>query len=293
MHVYQPKRRSGDTAWNRLAKHDGRRQTLLFGAVAGLILAMLYLPQLSPWHRMALLAMLAATATTLTLRTLAAHGLMQRQPARSPAPGAASADLAACRAMHGITAPGPSPALQLTLAPAPASTTAGRAEHGVEHGVELGVERGIDSGAVTDPLTGSYRRQEGERLLAHMFGRARRFSAPLALVVFRLEHVRRINAMFGRASGDAVLADLARFATARLRGSDVLARWDDCSFALLLPGTSARQAAHVARMLQQGIEQSFFAGFGGMSCSVGIGASSRCRSAAELALLAERRAAEA
>ncbi|WGG52589.1 GGDEF domain-containing protein [Rugamonas sp. DEMB1] len=289
MHVYQPKRRSSDNAWNRLAKHDSRRQTLLFGAVAGLILAMLYLPQLSPWHRMALLAMLAATATTLTLRTLGAHGLMQRQPAREPAPGAASADLAACRAMHGITAPGPAPALQLTLAPAPA----GRADHGVDHGVSPGVELGVDSGAVTDPLTGSYRRQEGERLLAHMFGRARRFSAPLALVVFRLEHVRRINAMFGRASGDAVLADLARFATERLRGSDVLARWDDCSFALLLPGTSARQAAHVARMLQQGIEQSFFAGFGGMSCSVGIGASSRCRSAAELALQAERRAAEA
>jgi diguanylate cyclase (GGDEF)-like protein len=287
MHVYQPKRRSSDNAWNRLAKHDGCRQTLLFGAVAGLILAMLYLPQLSPWHRMAVLAMLAGTATTLTLRTLGTRGLTRRQPRQAPAPAAGPADLAACRAMHGITPPGPTPALALALAPA------GRVDHGIDHGVDHGIELGIDSGGVTDPLTGSYRRQEGERLLAHMFGRARRFSAPLALVVFRLEHVRRINAMFGRASGDAVLADLARFATERLRGSDVLARWDDCSFALLLPGTSARQAAHVARMLQQGIEQSFFAGFGGMSCSVGIGASSRCRSAAELALQAERRAAEA
>ncbi|SFM65104.1 GGDEF domain-containing protein [Rugamonas rubra] len=289
MNPRQPQRRLGDSAWNRLSGHEGLRQTLLFGAVAGLVLAMLYLPQLSPWHRMALLAMLGATATTLTLRTLGAHGPTQRQPRRSPAPLAASADLAACRAMHGITPPGPAPAPALALALALAPAPAGRADHGIEPGVELG----IDSGAVTDPLTGSYRRQEGERLLAHMFGRARRFSAPLALVVFRLEHVRRINAMFGRASGDAVLADLARFATERLRGSDVLARWDDCSFALLLPGTSARQAAHVARMLQQGIEQSFFAGFGGMSCSVGIGASSRCRSAAELALQAERRAAEA
>lgn len=276
MNPRQPQRRLGDSAWNRLSGHEGLRQTLLFGAVAGLILAMLYLPQLSPWHRMALLAMLAASATILTLRTLGAHGLMQRQPRRAPAPGAAAADLAACRAMHGITAPAPA----LALAPP-----------GADHALELDVELGGDGGAVTAPLTGSYRRQEGERLLAHMFGRARRFSAPLALVVFRLEHVRRINAMFGRASGDAVLADLARFATERLRGSDVLARWDDCSFALLLPGTTARQAAQVARMLQQSIEQSFFAGFGGMSCSVGIGASSRCRSAAELALLAERRAA--
>jgi diguanylate cyclase (GGDEF)-like protein len=279
MNPRQPQRRLGDSAWNRLSGHEGLRQALLFGAVAGLVLAMLYLPQLSPWHRMALLAMLAATATTLTLRTLGAHGLTRRRPRRAP-PGDL-ADLAACRAIHGITAPGPGPTLELELAPAP--NPAGRAGHGAEPGA--------DGGAVTDPLTGSYRRQEGERLLAHMFGRARRFSAPLALVVFRLEHVRRINAMFGRASGDAVLADLARFATERLRGSDVLARWDDCSFALLLPGTSARQAAHVARMLQLGIEQSFFAGFGGMSCSVGIGASSRCRSAAELALQAERRAA--
>ena len=281
MNPRQPQRRLGDSAWNRLSGNEGLRQTLLFGTVAGLILAMLYLPQLSPWHRMAMLAMLAATASTLTLRTLGAHGRLARQPRHLPAPAAGLPDLAACRAVHGIAAP------------APGRHADADAEIDFDFGIDPDIDTNIDSGAVTDPLTGSYRRREGERLLAHMFGRARRFSAPLALVVFRLEHVRRINAMFGRASGDAVLADLARFATARLRGSDVLARWDDCSFALLLPGTSARQAAHVARMLQLGIEQSFFAGFGGMSCSIGIGASSRCRSAAELALLAERRAAAA
>ncbi|PHV05222.1 hypothetical protein CSQ96_21445 [Janthinobacterium sp. BJB412] len=287
MNPRQPQRRLGDSAWNRLSGHEGVRQTLLFGSVAGLVLAMLYLPQLSPWHRMALLAMLAATAATLTLRTLGAHGPMARQPRQLPAPAAGLPDLAACRAVHGIAAPAPDGGAD--------ADTEVDAESDFDFGLDLdiNIDRGAGAGAVTDPLTGSYRRQEGDRLLAHMFGRARRFSAPLALVVFRLDQVSRINAMFGRASGDAVLADLARFATERLRGSDVLARWDDCSFALLLPGTSARQAAHVARMLQQGIEQSFFAGFGGMSCSVGIGASNRCRSAAELALLAERRAAAA
>nr|WP_255522845.1 GGDEF domain-containing protein [Rugamonas sp. CCM 8940] len=231
------------------------------------------------------MALLAAAGATLTLRTLRAPTPTPRSahpqaahPATLPDP-----DLTACRAVHGITAPAAADDSDA------AAVAAGTAANGA-----VAAGRSAAGGAdsqLTDPLTGSYHRREFDRLLDYMFLRARRYSAPLALVVFRLDQIRRINTMFGRASGDAVLADLARYSTERLRGGDVLARWDECSFALLLPGTSARQAAHVARLLQTGIEQAFFAGFGGMSCSVGISASGRCRSAAELARLAEDRVA--
>ncbi|HEU4845931.1 MAG TPA: GGDEF domain-containing protein [Burkholderiaceae bacterium] len=145
--------------------------------------------------------------------------------------------------------------------------------------------------AVTDRLTGSYSRRECRQMLAHMFVRASRFRSPLALIVVQVEQFEQIARLFGGAVADAVLVELAAFLSGLVRGGDVVARWDDAAFALLLPGMAAGEAKQLAARLQAAIGPAFLAGFGHLSCGIGLASSCQHASAAALASAASALAA--
>lgn len=146
-----------------------------------------------------------------------------------------------------------------------------------------GDDRDAATRAVVDPVTGLYNRREAERLLRHMLGRAGRHGAPLALVIIQVDQLERLDQLYGVAVGDAVMAAMAAFCSARLRGSDVFARWDDAAFALLMPGTTAREACGVAQRLRDNLENACFAGICGLTCGVGASDSRGGAGAGELA----------
>jgi diguanylate cyclase (GGDEF)-like protein len=100
--------------------------------------------------------------------------------------------------------------------------------------------------ARTDPLTGTLNRlaldEEGQRL----FGQV---DAPAALML-DVDHFKAINDRFGHASGDRVLAALARGIAGLLRPGDVLGRAGGEEFLLWLPHTDLAGAIALAETLR-------------------------------------------
>jgi diguanylate cyclase (GGDEF)-like protein len=244
------------------------RQLPLLGATLLLLGAMLYGPHLEAWERTLILLVLVAGGAGL-LRTMLEPQL--------PRPATVAASPAA-----GVTPAQPPPPRPLLRLVGPIGQR--------PHGAPPAREADPAAQEATDQLTGRYSRRECRKMLALMFVRATRFHSPLALVVVQVEQLERIAAMFGGAVADTVLVELAAFLSQQVRGGDVVARWDNAAFALLLPGTALQEAEELTTQLQDAIANAFFAGFGQLSCAIGAADSNHHASADALANAAVRRA---
>jgi len=90
--------------------------------------------------------------------------------------------------------------------------------------------------ARTDALTGLYNRCHMLDAIAAELARWDRTGVPPSVLMLDLDHFRRINDAYGHDVGDRVLSEVARRLRGRLRGYDVLGRWDGEAFVALMPG---------------------------------------------------------
>ena len=111
------------------------------------------------------------------------------------------------------------------------------------------VER-LRAQATLDSLTGAANRWEFERRLQEELQRADRTGGNCALLVFDIDHFKRINDSFGHAAGDDALRAIAREARAAKRGTDFFARIGGEEFALILPDTDLDGATVLAEALR-------------------------------------------
>jgi len=91
--------------------------------------------------------------------------------------------------------------------------------------------------SLTDELTGLPNRNAFLRQLKAEIGRARRYGFSLALALIDLDNLNAINERHGYAAGDAILQTYAREIMSLFRGYDMVARYADDEFAVLLPNT--------------------------------------------------------
>jgi diguanylate cyclase (GGDEF)-like protein/PAS domain S-box-containing protein len=103
----------------------------------------------------------------------------------------------------------------------------------------------------TDHLTGATNRSRFFELAAVEQTRANRFARPLAVVVFDVDHFKRVNDGFGHATGDAVLRALVASCRASLDEGAVLARLGGEEFGVLLPGADLAAAMRHANLLRE------------------------------------------
>lgn len=123
--------------------------------------------------------------------------------------------------------------------------------------------------AVTDGLTGlANRRAFSERLHLEV-ERSRRATGPLTLVLFDLDHFKRLNDTLGHLEGDAALVTIARLLQGGRRGVDLVARFGGEEFALLLPETSHADGLVVAERLRAAVEGAGLPGACTISAGVG------------------------
>ncbi len=108
--------------------------------------------------------------------------------------------------------------------------------------------------ARTDELTGIANRRHFFALGDQIFEIARRYKQPLSLVMFDLDHFKRINDRHGHQLGDQSLKHVARLALSELRGADLLARYGGEEFVILLPETDADEALAVGERIRLAIE---------------------------------------
>jgi diguanylate cyclase (GGDEF)-like protein len=110
--------------------------------------------------------------------------------------------------------------------------------------------------AALDPLTGIYNRRFGMNRLHEEFGRAVRASAPLGVLMFDLDHFKRVNDTYGHLVGDRLLVQVVRVAKTVLRVGDVLVRYGGVEFLAILPAASGEDLRKVSERLRRMIEES-------------------------------------
>ncbi|SDC09526.1 sensor domain-containing diguanylate cyclase [Paraburkholderia lycopersici] len=104
-----------------------------------------------------------------------------------------------------------------------------------------------------DGLTGIANRRYFESRLADEFSRWQRYGGELSMLLFDLDHFKRINDEFGHVAGDTVLRSMAQRVSGVVRKQDVFGRFGGEEFALLLPCTPLDDALYVAEKIRRTI----------------------------------------
>ena len=89
--------------------------------------------------------------------------------------------------------------------------------------------------------------------------RARRIARPLSVLMFDVDHFKKINDTHGHLAGDEVLSELCCRARGFLQQEEVLARYGGEEFVLLLPETPLAEALQVAERLRTTVAETQFA----------------------------------
>ncbi|MDD1536035.1 MULTISPECIES: GGDEF domain-containing protein [unclassified Bradyrhizobium] len=101
--------------------------------------------------------------------------------------------------------------------------------------------------ALLDDLTGVANRRHLLQRLTEECARSERSHQPFSLLVIDLDGFKTINDTHGHAAGDACLKHFTLMAQTRLRPGDMLARTGGDEFCVVLPSSSLREAAMIAR----------------------------------------------
>jgi diguanylate cyclase (GGDEF)-like protein len=101
---------------------------------------------------------------------------------------------------------------------------------------EEGALRRLYESSVLDALTGAYNRKHFEERLASEVAYAKRHATPLSLLMFDLDHFKRVNDTYGHLGGDHVLRTVGTLVKRTLRVEDVFARYGGEEFAIIARG---------------------------------------------------------
>lgn len=112
--------------------------------------------------------------------------------------------------------------------------------------------------AYTDQLTSLPNRIAYDERIGQEYARWSRYGAPLTMVVWDIDHFKRINDEHGHAAGDAVLRQLAQIFKNQLRRTDFTSRWGGEEFVTLMPETPLYVAFIVVEKLRMAVQQYTF-----------------------------------
>lgn len=106
-----------------------------------------------------------------------------------------------------------------------------------------------------DPLTGVYNRRSFENQLHKESERCRRYGHQLSLLLVDIDNLKDINNAQGHQVGDEVLKDFTRMMRKNTRRIDMLGRYADDQFAILLPHTKKHEGEVVRQRILKDIKQ--------------------------------------
>jgi len=132
--------------------------------------------------------------------------------------------------------PGPAQPTTAELLLASLSDAAGRALEPISLLARLA------EAATTDPPTGLRSRRAPPKAAPRMVAQARRDAPPITMAMLHIDHLKRINDLFGHPEGDHVLHEVALLIRSSRRAGDLVARRGGEEVAAILVGCTPEQA---------------------------------------------------
>ena len=112
--------------------------------------------------------------------------------------------------------------------------------------------------ALRDPLTGLLNAHAFESALTRELSVGLRYGMPACLLLLDLDLFRIVNDRLGHAAGDQVLKAAAELIRGTVRDSDMVGRYRDNTFAVVLSHTDRQQAHALAERLRECVERHLF-----------------------------------
>jgi diguanylate cyclase (GGDEF)-like protein len=107
-----------------------------------------------------------------------------------------------------------------------------------------------------DALTQIFNRRYFDEALEREYNRSKRYTRALSLILFDIDHFKKINDTWGHLAGDSLLRQLVATIRPKLRREDIFARTGGEEFGLLLPEIALDGALFTAEKVRRIVEQS-------------------------------------
>ena len=112
--------------------------------------------------------------------------------------------------------------------------------------------------STTDELTGLHNRKYLQERLEGELSRARRYSTKVSCVLFDIDFFKTVNDIYGYDWGDVLLKRMAEMLKGLIRKEDILTRYGDEEFIVILPNTPEENAFLFAERFRRDIEKMEF-----------------------------------
>lgn len=112
--------------------------------------------------------------------------------------------------------------------------------------------------STTDELTGLHNRKYLQERLEQEISRAKRYGTKLSCLLFDLDFFKVVNDIYGYEWGDVLLRSIADKLKQLIRKEDILTRYGDEEFLLILPNTPEENAFLFAERFRRDIEKMEF-----------------------------------
>ncbi|MGE4511711.1 MAG: diguanylate cyclase [Sulfurimonadaceae bacterium] len=130
-------------------------------------------------------------------------------------------------------------------------------------------EQELENKANFDKLTAIYNRQKFDFFLEKEIKKAQRYGSVFSLIMFDIDHFKKINDTYGHDVGDYVLGEIARVVKEHTRDVDIFARWGGEEF-MIITNTPLEQAQNLAQKLRVLIQNHSFNYGIRLTCSFGV-----------------------
>ena len=109
-----------------------------------------------------------------------------------------------------------------------------------------------------DGLTDLHNKRFFSEALDKEIARAKRYARGFSVVLFDIDHFKKVNDTYGHLAGDAVLRQLGALVKTRLRHTDIAARTGGEEFGIIVPEVSLEGARVLAEKLRRAVEEAAF-----------------------------------
>lgn len=118
--------------------------------------------------------------------------------------------------------------------------------------------RSLEHETLLDPLTGAHNHRAYKQRLRDELYRYHRYQQVFSLLLFDIDHFKRVNDEYGHRAGDRCLKEIIKRIRPTLRDTDFLARYGGEEFVILLPGIDRDGACAMAERLCRMVENTRF-----------------------------------